>query len=58
MVLGMENMLYMITGETEKSSKLYFYIPGGNELKGKLNPTNPVVERQRTDTPALIQEAL
>jgi hypothetical protein len=45
-------------GESDRDGKLYIYMPGRDEFKGMLNPTNPVVERQRTDTPALIQEAL
>ena len=45
-------------GESDRDGKLFFYIPGKDEFRGKLNPTNPVVERQRKDTPALIPEAL
>jgi hypothetical protein len=45
-------------GESDRDGKLYFYIPGEDRFRGSLNPTNPVVERQRKDTPALIQEAL
>jgi hypothetical protein len=45
-------------GESDRDGKLFFYIPGNDEFKGKLNPTNPVVERQRRDTPGLIQEDL
>ncbi|MDR0430571.1 MAG: hypothetical protein LBH58_08875 [Tannerellaceae bacterium] len=28
-------------GEGDRRSKLFFYIPGGNIMKGALNPTNP-----------------
>lgn len=45
-------------GESDRDGKLFLYIPGNDEFKGKLNPTNPVVERQRPDTPGLIREAL
>jgi len=45
-------------GESDRGGKLFFYIPGDDKFKGSLNPTNPVVERQRRDTPALIREAL
>lgn len=45
-------------GEAERGGSLFFYMPGNDEFKGNLNPTNPVVERQRKDTPGLIQEAL
>ncbi len=45
-------------GESDRSGKLFFYLPGNDRFKGELNPTNPVVERQRKDTPALIQERL
>lgn len=45
-------------GESDRGGKLFYYIPGEDQFKGGLNPTNPVVQRQRKDTPALIQEAL
>ena len=45
-------------GESDRRGKLFFYIPGPGVFKGGLNPTNPVVERQRKDTPGLIQERL
>jgi len=45
-------------GESDRRGKLFMYIPGPGNFKGRLNPTNPVVERQRTDTPGLIQERL
>lgn len=28
-------------GESDRRAKLFFYIPGGNIMKGALNPTNP-----------------
>ena len=45
-------------GESDRGGKLYFYIPGPGNFEGGINPTNPVTERQRLDTPALIQEDL
>ncbi|MCK4747346.1 MAG: hypothetical protein KAT15_09930, partial [Bacteroidales bacterium] len=45
-------------GESDRDGKLFFYIPGDDEFDGMLNPTNPVIQRQRKDTPALIQESL
>ncbi len=45
-------------GESDRDGKLFFYIPGEDEFRGQLNPTNPVIQRQRKDTPALIPEAL
>jgi hypothetical protein len=45
-------------GESDRGGKLFFYIPGDDPFKGILNPTNPVIQRQRKDTPGLIQEAL
>jgi hypothetical protein len=45
-------------GESDRDGKLFFYIPGEDEFRGKLNPSNPVIERQRRDTPGLIQENL
>jgi hypothetical protein len=45
-------------GESDRDGKLFFYIPGDDEFRGKLNPTNPVIQRQRRDTPGLIQENL
>jgi hypothetical protein len=56
MAIGQDGTVFC--GESDRDGKLFFYIPGNDEFKGKLNPTNPVVERQRKDTPALIQEAL
>lgn len=45
-------------GESDRDGKLYFYIPGDDKFDGMLNPTNPVIQRQRKDTPGLIQESL
>jgi hypothetical protein len=45
-------------GESDRGGKLFFYLPGNDEFRGKLNPTNPVVQRQRKDTPGLISEDL
>ena len=56
MAIGADGTVFC--GESDRDGKLYFYMPGEDEFDGMLNPTNPVVERQRTDTPALIQEAL
>jgi hypothetical protein len=56
MAIGPDGTVFC--GESDRDGKLYFYMPGRDEFKGMLNPTNPVVERQRKDTPALIQEAL
>ena len=56
MTIGPDGTVFC--GESDRDGKLYFYIPGNDEFKGKLNPANPVIQRQRKDTPALIQEAL
>jgi hypothetical protein len=56
MAIGPDGAVFC--GESDRDGKLFFYIPGDAEFKGKLNPTNPVVERQRPDTPGLIREAL
>jgi hypothetical protein len=56
MTIGPDGTVFC--GESDRDGKLYYYIPGNDEFKGKLNPTNPVVERQRKDTQGLIQEAL
>jgi hypothetical protein len=45
-------------GESERRGKLYLYTPGADPFPGDMNPTNPVVDRMRPDTPALIPEAL
>jgi hypothetical protein len=56
MTIGPNGALFC--GESARRGKLFIYIPGAGTFKGRLNPTNPVVERQRKDTPALIQERL
>jgi hypothetical protein len=45
-------------GESDRRGALFLYFPLNNKFKGTLNPTNPVVGRQREDTPALIPENL
>ena len=46
-------------GESDRRGALFLYFPlNNNTFKGTLNPTNPVVGRQRKDTPALIPENL
>ncbi len=45
-------------GESERGGSLFMFMPMNNKFKGTLNPTNPVIQRQRKDTPALIQESL
>ena len=45
-------------GESDRGGKLFIHLPGPGVFKGLLNPTNPVVERQRKDTPGLIPERL
>jgi hypothetical protein len=56
MAIGPDGTVFC--GESDRDGKLYFYVPGNDEFKGKLNPTNPVTARQRKDTPALIPEDL
>ncbi len=56
MAIGPDGTVFC--GESDRGGKLFYYIPGDDKFKGMLNPTNPVVERQRKDTPALIQESL
>ncbi len=56
MAIGPDGTVFC--GESERRGKLFFYIPGPGVFKEGLNPTNPVVERQRKDTPGLIQERL
>lgn len=45
-------------GESDRRGKLFLYTPGAEPFPGDTNPTNPVVERMRPGTPALIPEAL
>jgi hypothetical protein len=56
MAVGPDGTLFL--GESDRRGKLYLYTPGGDPFPGDMNPTNPVVERMRPDTPALIPEAL
>ena len=56
MAIGPDGTVFC--GESDRRGKLFFYIPGPGPFKGGLNPTNPVVERQRKDTPGLIRERL
>lgn len=56
MTVGIDGTVFC--GESDRDGKLFYYIPGKDRFKGNLNPTNPVVERQRKDTPGLIQERL
>jgi hypothetical protein len=45
-------------GESDRGGKLFLYMPGPGCFKERLNPANPEMERQRPDTPGLIQEHL
>jgi hypothetical protein len=56
MAIGPDGTVFC--GESDRRGALFFYIPGPGVFKGGLNPTNPVVERQRPDTPGLIPERL
>lgn len=56
MAIGADGTVFC--GESDRGGKLFYYIPGDLGFRGGLNPTNPVVERQRKDTPGLIQERL
>lgn len=56
MAIGPDGTVFC--GESDRRGKLFFYIPGPGVFREGLNPTNPVVERQRPDTPALIPERL
>jgi hypothetical protein len=56
MAIGADGTVFC--GESDRGGKLFFYIPGNDAFPGMLNPTNPVVERQRKGTPGLIQERL
>jgi hypothetical protein len=47
----------VLCGESDRRGKLFIYTPGP-VFKGQTNPTNPVVERMRLDTPGLIPERL
>jgi hypothetical protein len=56
MTVGVDGSVFM--GESDRRGKLFIYLPGPGTFPGLLNPTNPVVERMRKDTPALIPEDL
>jgi hypothetical protein len=56
MAIGIDGTVFC--GESDRGGKLYIYIPGPGNFEGGINPTNPVGERQRLGTPALIQEDL
>ena len=45
-------------GESDRRGKLFYYVPGPGPFRETLNPTNPVIERMRPGTPALIPEKL
>jgi len=49
----------LFCGESDRRGALFMYFPmKDNKFKGVLNPTNPVIHRQRKDTPGLIPESL
>jgi hypothetical protein len=56
MAIGPDGTVFC--GESERGGKLFLYSPGPGVFRGLLNPTNPRIERQRPDTPALIPEKL
>ncbi len=56
MTVGADGTVFM--GESDRGGKLFLYMPGPGAFPGQMNPTNPVVERMRPETPALIPEAL
>lgn len=56
MAIGPDGTVFC--GESERRGSLFLYMPGNDQFKGKLNPTNLVIQRQRKDTPGLIQESL
>ena len=56
MAIGADGTVFC--GESDRGGKLYLYIPGPGVFKELLNPSNPRIERQRPDTPALIPEKL
>jgi outer membrane protein assembly factor BamB len=55
MAIGADGAVFC--GESDRRGKLFIYTPGP-VFKGQTNPTNPVVERMRLDTPGLIPEGL
>ncbi len=56
MTIGVDGTVFC--GESDRRGHLFFYIPGPGPLRETLNPTNPVIQRMRPDTPGLIKEAL
>jgi hypothetical protein len=56
MAIGVDGSVFL--GESDRRGKLFIYLPGPRTFKGNLNPTNPVVDRMRKGTPALIPEDL
>jgi hypothetical protein len=56
MAVGADGTVFL--GESDRREKLFLYTPGAEPFPGDMNPTNPVVERMRPGTPALIPEAL
>ena len=55
MAIGADGAVFC--GESDRRGKLFIYTPGP-VFKGQTNPTNPVVERMRLNTPGLIPEGL
>lgn len=56
MAVGPDGTVFL--GESDRRGKLFLFTPGAEPFPGDMNPTNPVVERMRPGTPALIPEAL
>jgi sugar lactone lactonase YvrE len=56
LAIGVDGAVFC--GESDRGGKLFLYLPGPGVFPTLLNPTNPRLERQRPDTPALIPEKL
>lgn len=56
MAIGADGTVFC--GESDRRGRLFFYIPGPGPFRETLNPTNPVIQRMRSDTPGLIKENL
>ena len=56
MAIGPDGTVFC--GESDRDGKLFLYFPSNDEFRGNLNPSNPVIQRQKKDTPGLIPEAL
>jgi hypothetical protein len=56
MAVGGDGTVFL--GESDRRGKLFLYTPGAEPFPGDMNPTNPVVDRMKPGTPALIPEAL